>query len=243
MTKRSLWRLSIVLAILVGCGYFFTPLSKVKLGLDLRGGVHFELEVQGQEALVADLRDSKDRMVARLREKNLPGAGVRVEGQALRVDGVGADQKATVEKVAKDFFPGYAVATEGDVFRLTQKSDYQKQLKDDANKRALEVIEKRIRDIDPANVLEPEITTSGAEGNRIVVEIPGIEEGDRERIKSLLSTPGRLEQRLVAKVPQPYFPSREAALEAYKGAIPQEFELLPELESAVSYTHLTLPTN
>ena len=231
MTKRSLWRLSIVLAILVGCGYFFTPLSKVKLGLDLRGGVHFELEVQGQEALVADLRDSKDRMVARLREKNLPGATVRVDGQVLRVDGVGADQKATVEKVGKDFFPGYAVAIEGDVFRLTQKSDYQKQLKDDANKRALEVIEKRIRDIDPANVLEPEITTSGAEGNRIVVEIPGIEEGDRERIKSLLSTPGRLEQRLVAKVPQPYFPSREAAQEAYKGGIPQEFELLPEIES------------
>ena len=231
MTKRSLWRLVVVLAVLVGCGYFFTPLSKVKLGLDLRGGVHFELEVQGQEALVADLRDSKDRMVARLREKGLPGAAVRVDGEALRVDGVGADQRATVEKVGRDYFPGYTLTADGDAFRLVQKPDYQRQLKDDANKRALEVIEKRIRDIDPANVLEPEITTSGAEGNRIVVEIPGIEEGDRERIKSLLSTPGRLEQRLVAKVAQPYFPTREAALEAYKGAIPQEYELLPELES------------
>jgi protein-export membrane protein SecD/preprotein translocase SecF subunit len=231
VTKRSLWRLVIVLAVLIGCGYFFLPLSKVKLGLDLRGGVHFELEVQGQEALAADLRDSKDRMVSRLREKGLPGAMVRVEDQSLRVDGTGADQKATVEKVAKDFFPGYAVTAEGDSFRFTQKTEYQKQLKDDANKRALEVIEKRIRDIDPANVLEPEITASGAEGNRIVVEIPGIEEGDRERIKSLLSTPGHLEQRLLAKVPQLYFTSKEEALAFYKGAIPQEFELLPEIES------------
>lgn len=231
MSKRSLWRLTIVLAVLFGCGYFFTPLSKVKLGLDLRGGVHFELEVQGQEALVADLRDSKDRLAARLKEKGLPSATAVVDGDALRVDGVGADQKATVEKVAKDFFAGYTLNTEGNVFRLTQKADYQKTLKDDANKRALEVIEKRIRDIDPANVLEPEITASGAEGNRIVVEIPGIEEGDRERIKKLLATPGRLEQRLLAKAPQLYFPSKEAALEFYKGQIPPEFELLPEIES------------
>jgi protein-export membrane protein SecD/preprotein translocase SecF subunit len=231
VTKRSLWRLAIVLAVLFGCGYFFTPLSKVKLGLDLRGGVHFELEVQGQEALAADLRDGKDRLLSRLREKGLPAAMVRVEGEALRVEGVGAEQKATVEKVAKDFFPGYSVAADGEAFRLTQKESYQKQLKDDANKRALEVIEKRIRDIDPANVLEPEITASGAEGNRIVVEIPGIEEGDRERIKKLLATPGRLEQRLVAKSPTLYFASKDEALAAFKGAIPQEFELLPEIES------------
>ena len=231
MTKRSLWRLAIVLAVLFGCGYFFLPLSKVKLGLDLRGGVHFELEVQGQEALAADLRDSKDRLVSRLKEKGLSGAMVRVDGDALRVEGIGADQKATVEKVAKDFFPGYGVAAEGDSFRLAQTANKQKELRDDANKRALEVIEKRIRDIDPANVLEPEITASGADGSRIVVEIPGIEEGDRERIKTLLSTPGRLEQRLLAKAPQIYFNSKEEALAFYKGAIPQEFELLPEIES------------
>ena len=231
MSKRSLWRLFIVLAVLFGCGYFFTPLSKVKLGLDLRGGVHFELEVQGQEALAADLRDSKDRMASRLREKGLPGATTRVDGETLKVEGTGAEQKATVEKVAKDFFPGYVIVAEGDGFRLSQKAEYQKQLKDDANKRALEVIEKRIRDIDPANVLEPEITAGGPEGNRIVVEIPGIEEGDRERIKKLLSTPGHLEQRLLAKAPQIYFNSKEEALALYKGAIPQEFELLPEIES------------
>ncbi|WP_243316621.1 protein translocase subunit SecD [Geothrix paludis] len=231
MTKRSLWRLAIVLAVLFGCGYFFTPLSKVKLGLDLRGGVHFELEVQGQEALAADLRDSRDRLTARLKEKGLPGAVVQVDGSALRVDGVGADQKATVEKVAKDYFSGYTFSADGDVFRLTQRDSYQKQLKDDANKRALEVIEKRIRDIDPANVLEPEITASGAEGNRIVVEIPGIEEGDRERIKKLLATPGHLEQRLVAKAPQVYFNTKEEALAFFKGTIPPEFELFPEIES------------
>ena len=231
MSKRSLWRLLIVLSVLLGCGYFFTPLSKVKLGLDLRGGVHFELEVQGQEALAADLRDSVDRFAGRIREKSLPGATVRVAGDAMRVEGVGAEQRATVEKIAKDFFPGYTLTAEGDAFLLRQKADYQKQLKDDANKRALEVIEKRIRDIDPANVLEPEITASGAEGNRIVVEIPGIEEGDRERIKKLLATPGHLEQRLLAKTPQNTFATKEEALAHFNGAIPPEFTLFPNIET------------
>ncbi|HEX9081950.1 MAG TPA: hypothetical protein VF768_06705, partial [Holophagaceae bacterium] len=230
MSKRSLWRLVIVLAVLAGCGYFFTPLSKVKLGLDLRGGVHFELEVQGQEALLADLRDTRDRLVPRLRDKGLSGATAEVDGDAIRVDGAGADQAATIEKVVKDYFPGYSLNPAGASFRLTQRSDYQKQLKEDANKRALEVIEKRIRDIDPANVLEPEITASGAEGNRIVVEIPGIEEGDRERIKKLLATPGHLEQRLVAKADQVYFPTKEAALDHFHGKLPDGTMLLPELQ-------------
>ena len=231
MSKRSLWRLVTVLAILLGCGYFFTPLSKVKLGLDLRGGVHFELEVQGQEALVADLTDTRDRLVSRLRDKGFPSASVQVDGDGLRVDGAGAEQKATLEKVVKDFFPGYTLAEAGASYRLTQTSSYQKQLKDDANKRALEVIEKRIRDIDPANVLEPEITASGAEGNRIVVEIPGIEEGDRERVKKLLSTPGHLEQRLLAKADVIKFPTREAAMEHFHGQLPEGTELVPEIES------------
>lgn len=230
MSKRSLWRLVIVLAVLFGCGYFFVPLSKVKLGLDLRGGVHFELEVQSQDALLADLRDTRDRLAARLQEKGLVGATATVDGDAVRVDGVSADQSATVEKVVRDSFSGYSVSQAGGVFRLTQNPSYQWQLKDDANKRALEVIEKRIRDIDPANVLEPEITASGTDGNRIVVEIPGIEEGDRERIKKLLSTPGHLEQRLLAKADQIYFPTREAALAHFNGKLPEGTQLLPELE-------------
>jgi protein-export membrane protein SecD len=230
MSKRSLLRLLITLAVCAGCGFFFLPLNKVKLGLDLRGGVHFELEVQGQEALESDLRDTKDRLQEKLREKSFVNALTKVDGDAVKVEGLG-EQKAAVEKLVSDFFPGYEVAVNAGVARLTQKSDYQRRLKDDANKRALEVINKRIRDIDPANVLEPEITQSGAEGNRIVVEIPGIEEGDVERVKNLLSTPGRLEQRILAKSDQIYFPSKEAGLIYFKGSIPPEWELLPELET------------
>ncbi|HJU83784.1 MAG TPA: hypothetical protein VJ600_06215, partial [Holophagaceae bacterium] len=228
MSKRTLWRLILTLAVCAGCGFFFLPLSKVNLGLDLRGGVHFELEVQAHEALESDLRDMRDRFQDKLREKGLTMMAVRIDGDALRVDGAGAD-RAGAEKVVKDFLPGYDVQDASGVLKVVQKEDHKRMLIDDAGKRALQIIENRINQF---GVAEPEITRAGADGTRIVVELPGVEEGDRERIKALLATPGRLEQRLLANPPdkQVYFATREAGLAHFNGAIPDEYELLPDIE-------------
>ena len=230
MTKRSLWRLALTLSICALCAYFFIPLSKVRLGLDLKGGVHFELEVQGHEALEADLRDSRDRLQDRLREKGISSALVRIDGDGLKAEGVPAEQRTQVDKLLKGF-DGYATTFEGDTLLLKQKTSYQKSLKDDANKRALQIIENRINQF---GVNEPEITPTGAEGNRIVVELPGVGDAERERIKALLTTPGRLEQRLVAKQDPTQgrgFPTREDALKFFNGTLPPSTELLAQPES------------
>lgn len=227
MSKRTLWRLFAVLLICGVCGYFFFPFSKIRLGLDLKGGVHFELEVQGHEALEADLRDTRDRLQDRLQEKAVTGAVVRIEGGALRVEGYPVEQKPTVEQVVANF-GGYTATFDDKGGRLAQTPDYQRILKDDANARALQIIENRVNQF---GVAEPEITPSGREGNRIIVELPGVGEAERERIKGLLSTPGRLEQRLVAKQQQIFFPTREAALAAFGGQLPEGTELIPEPEN------------
>jgi len=230
VSKRSLWRLVITLLICSACGYFFIPKEKIRLGLDLKGGVHFELEVQGHEALEADLRDTKDKLQDRLREKGFPSAAVRVENNALRLEGIALDQKASLDKQL-EYFGGYEAVYDATGVRLTQRVAHQKSLKDDANKRALQIIENRVNQF---GVAEPEITASGAEGNRIVVELPGVSEAERERIKNLLSTPGRLEQRLKSKLdPSGYrgFPTREAALAQFGGILPPDTELVPEPET------------
>ncbi|MDR3671577.1 MAG: protein translocase subunit SecD [Holophaga sp.] len=227
MTKRSLWRLTVTLLICGACAYFFIPLSQVRLGLDLKGGVHFELEVQGNEALEADLRDTRDRLQDRLREKGFADSVIKLDQNVLRAEGVPADQRPAVEKILQPFY-GYDASYSPTGFTLTQKAAYQKSLKDDANKRALQIIENRINQF---GVAEPEITASGAEGNRIVVELPGVGDAERERIKGLLTTPGRLEQRLVAKLDPTQgrgFPTREAALSFFKGQLPNNTELLAE---------------
>jgi len=227
VTKRSLWRLTVTLLICGMCAYFFIPFAKVRLGLDLQGGVHFELEVQGNEALEADLRDTRDRLQDRLREKGCPDAVLKVDQNQLRAEGIPEDQRPTVEKLLQTFY-GYDTTFSPTGFVLTQKAAYQKSLKDDANKRALQIIENRINQF---GVAEPEITATGAEGNRIVVELPGVGDTERERIKGLLTTPGRLEQRMVAKQDPTQgrgFPTREKALEFFKGQLPNGTELLPD---------------
>ena len=230
MTKRSFWRLAITLFICGICAFFFIPLSKVRLGLDLKGGVHFELEVQSHEALEADLRDTADRLQDRLKEKGLDSASVRVDGLSLRIEGVSAEQKPILEKVAATF-GNYDTSFDAQGGRMLQNSAYQQLLKEDAGKRALLIIENRVNQF---GVAEPEITQSGKDGSRIVVELPGVSEAERERIKNLLSTPGRLEQRLKSKLdPTGYkgFPTREAALAFFNGEIPPNTELLPEPET------------
>ena len=236
MTKRSFWRLAVTLFICGVCAFFFIPTSKIRLGLDLAGGVHFELEVQSHEALEADLRDTADRLQDRLKEKGLANASVRVDGLSVRIESVPAEQKAVLEKVMGTF-SGFdttfdPLGAQGILSaRMVQKASYQKLLKEDAGKRALQIIENRVNQF---GVAEPEITASGADGNRIVVELPGVGEAERERIKKLLSTPGRLEQHLKSKLdPTGYkgFPTRESALAFFNGQIPPNTELIPELET------------
>ena len=231
MSKRSLWRLIATLLICGVCSYFFVPLSKVRLGLDLKGGVHFELEVQGQEALEADLRDTRDRVQAQLAEKGFGTAAVAMDGAAVKIDGITSDQKPNVDKILEAYAGNYDVAFDGKTFRITQKGSYQTYLKSDANKRAIQIIENRINQF---GVAEPEVTATGAEGNRIVVELPGVGEAERERIKNLLATPGRLEQRILSKEDKmgyTGYQTREAAMAAFSGQLPPNTELLPELES------------
>jgi protein-export membrane protein SecD/preprotein translocase SecF subunit len=230
VSKRSLWRLIVTFLICGACAYFFVPLSKVRLGLDLKGGVHFELEVQGQEALEADLRDTRDRVQGQLAEKGFPNAAVSVDGAAVKIDGIPADQKSSVDKILDAYSGNYDTAFDGTSFRITQKSSYQTYLKSDASKRALQIIENRINQF---GVAEPEITATGTDGNRIVVELPGVGEAERERIKNLLITPGRLEQRILAKEDKmgyTGYPTREAAMAALGGQLPPNTELLPQLE-------------
>jgi len=228
VSKRSLLRLITTIVVCGACAFFFIPLSKIKLGLDLRGGIHFELAVQSHEALEADLRFTRDKIQDRLKEKGLLDAQVTTQGASLKITGVPADQKATLDKVLETYGREYSVSFQGDVATLVQTSSHQQALKEDANKRALQIIENRINQF---GVAEPEITAGGADGSRIVVELPGVGEAERERIKGLLATPGRLEQRIKAKEdPTGYqgFPSKEAALARFNGQLPPNTELLPE---------------
>ena len=190
--------------------------------------MHFELEVQSNEALEADLRDTRDRLQDQLRASNIHNTVLKVDRNILKADGISSDQWPTVKNILKNsIFTNYNVSFEQASITLTQKASYQQTLKDDANKRALQIIENRINQF---GVAEPEITAAGNDGNRIVVELPGVGDTERERIKNLLTTPGRLEQRLISKHNPNIggFDSKEKALKFFNGQLPNGTELLQQ---------------
>jgi len=236
VSKRTLWRLLLTLLTCAACSYFFLPVEKIRLGLDLAGGVEFTMEVQGHEALANDLTDTRDKLLDRFKDKGVSGQ-VKLDGEAVEV-GFAADQKSAVEKIFKEIH-GYSIAYSDAGARLTQTSAYQKELKDDANKRALQIIENRVN---ATGVSEPEIKQAGEEGNRIIVELPGLAESEIDRMKALLQTPGKLEQRLVARQDRPSgWKTREEALTQFNGELPEGTELVAEPESERDLRQKGLP--
>jgi preprotein translocase subunit SecD len=184
--------------------------------------------VQSHEALEADLRDMRDRLQDQLQTNNLNNITVKIDRDTLKTDGINSDQWSTVKTILKNqIFNNYDVSFAQNSIAITQKTSYQQSIKNDANKRALQVIENRINRF---GVTEPEITATGNDGNRIIVELPGVGDAERERIKNLLTTPGRLEQRLVSKHNSTvgHWTSKETALAFFHGRLPNGTELLQQ---------------
>ena len=164
------------------------------LGLDLRGGVHFLLQVDMQAALVKRLDAYGGELRTLLREKDLRHAGIAREGSTLRV----RFRDAAVRDRAAQ-----AIAAQMQTLDLDRRDDGQDQmlvatLKPAALKSEQELaIKQNIttlnRRVNQLGVAEPVIQQQGAD--RIVVQLPGVQ--DTAKAKEILGRTATLEVRLV----------------------------------------------
>ena len=164
------------------------------LGLDLRGGVHFLLQVDMQAALVKRLDAFAGDTRALLRDKDLRHAGIAREGQTLRIRFRDA---ATRDKAE------LAIAAQIPVLELARRDDGQDQLLVATLKPAALKAEQELairqnittlnRRVNQLGVAEPVIQQQGAD--RIVVQLPGVQ--DTAKAKEILGRTATLEVRLV----------------------------------------------
>jgi len=164
------------------------------LGLDLRGGVHFLLQVDMQAALVKRLDAYAGEMRSLLRDKDLRHAGIAREGTTLRVR---FRDPAVRDKAAQ------VIAAQMQTLDLARRDDGQDQLlvatlKPEALKNEQELaIKQNIttlnRRVNQLGVAEPVIQQQGAD--RIVVQLPGVQ--DTAKAKDILGRTATLEVRLV----------------------------------------------
>ena len=164
------------------------------LGLDLRGGVHFLLQVDMQAALVKRLEAYGGEVRSLLRDKDLRHAGIAREGSTLRIR---FRDPATRDKASQ------AIAAQIPSLDLARRDDGQDQLlvatlkpaalkgeQELAIKQNITTLNRRVNQL---GVAEPVIQQQGAD--RIVVQLPGVQ--DTAKAKEILGRTATLEVRLV----------------------------------------------
>ncbi len=216
MDKSLIWRFGLVIAIIAASVYAALPLQKkIKLGLDLQGGMHLVYEVQTDKVIeMAIARTSEDFRVA-LEKAGITPLGVKADIARIQVDVAQQSDIEGVRKAAKDFgeIEELKDFTSGLKISYGITKERGTAIRQHSVDQALETLRNRI---DQFGVSEPVIQRQGE--NRVLVQLAGVK--DPTRAKALIKTTARLEFRIVdedASVPN-----------ALKGDVPQGLELMYE---------------
>jgi len=182
------------------------PIKTIVLGLDLQGGSHVLLEVDGASVIKTQVDNMRDDVRRVLREEKVSisgGIGVTPRGVQFRVPDA-AERERILPKlrllgapVGGSVLGGRGVATidvtENDT-GLIQMNVTEAGINDRIRRAAEQSIEVIRRRVDIEGTKEPSIQREG--NDRILVEVPGLQ--DPEKLKVLLGTTAKLEFRLVA---------------------------------------------
>lgn len=166
--------------------------APLKLGLDLRGGVHFLMEVDMDEAIAKAQEQMVQYFRSELREQKIRFRGIRKAntetGVILRFK-----DEATLERAEahlKPINPGllFDDKTLNNEFVLTisMSDEKLKSTKEDALQQNLSILRNRVNEL---GVAEPLVQRQGSD--RIVVELPGVQ--DTARAKEILGATATLE--------------------------------------------------
>ncbi len=164
------------------------------LGLDLRGGVHFMLQVDMAGALTKKAEAFAGDIRLSLREANIRHGGVSRNGQTLEVRFREAAVMEQAQRRLAEAFPDLQLAggQDGTDFKLkvSIKPEAARRVQEQALKQNIHTLHNRINEL---GVAEPVIQQQGLD--RIVVQLPGVQ--DTAKAKDILGRTATLEMRLV----------------------------------------------
>jgi preprotein translocase subunit SecD len=164
------------------------------LGLDLRGGVHFLLQVDMQAAITKRLESLAGDLRSQLREKSIRHGGITREGQTLRVRFRDAATREQARGIMLANLPDIALTEREDGQDLllvgSLKPQSIKTTQEYALKQNITTLHNRINEL---GVAEPVIQQQGAD--RIVVQLPGVQ--DTAKAKDILGRTASLEIRML----------------------------------------------
>ncbi len=173
----------------------------MKLGLDLRGGVHFLLEVDMDKAIAQRMETSATDLRREFRDNKIKFNSLSLSNNAISIQFANNDDRAA----AMDFlrrdgnkYTQQAIATDtGSTLKLIYNDTTKQEIQSYALNQNLTTLRNRINELGVAEAL---VQTQGS--NRIVVELPGVQ--DTAEAKRVLGRTANLEFRLVSDLNDQY---------------------------------------
>ncbi len=220
MAKNLRWKLVVIVGVVALAIFaFYPPDQKIRLGLDLKGGVHLVLRVQTEDAVRLETETTADRLREQLRTAGIPDATVTIVSPTeFRVDNVTADKDQAFRGLVTDIEPTYNRSSGAGNYTFTMRPNIAVQLRDESVTQALQTIERRVNEL---GVAEPIVARhSGAD--QILVQLPGVT--DVARAKEIIRSTAQLELKLVEQGP---FSDEAAARQAYAGNVPPDLQIMP----------------
>ncbi|MGM0982654.1 MAG: protein translocase subunit SecD [Pseudomonadota bacterium] len=174
--------------------------SPMTLGLDLRGGVHFLLEVDMDAALEQRLEVNASAMREQLRGERIRYRDTQIEERTISMAFANAEDRDEARRLIAREFPDFDYASEGDDrgarLVMTMTDQAVNELQDYAINQNLTTLRNRVNEL---GVAEPLVQRQGPD--RIVVELPGVQ--DTTEAKRIVGATANLEFRLEARPDTP----------------------------------------
>ncbi|UIJ76246.1 protein translocase subunit SecD [Acinetobacter sp. SH20PTE14] len=173
----------------------------MKLGLDLRGGVHFLLEVDMDKAISQRMETSAADLRRQLRDNKLKFNSLFLNNNTITMQFANNDDRSAamdfLRRNGNEYTQQAVATTEGSTLRLSYTDTRKQEIQSYAVNQNLTTLRNRINELGVAEAL---VQTQGS--NRIVVELPGVQ--DTAEAKRVLGRTANLEFRLVSDLNDQY---------------------------------------
>jgi preprotein translocase subunit SecD len=195
--------------------------KQLKLGLDLKGGVHLVLRVNTDDALRISTTTTVEQLRENLRTNGVNATSLTVASPtSFRVEGVPQDRDAEFRRAADELVStNYDRSSgTGNSYTFTMKPNIERDMREQTVVQAQDTIDRRVNEL---GVAEPNISRYGQSGDQLLVQLPGVT--DVNRAKEIIRSTALLELKLVEAGPSS---SREALLQTHGGKEPDDMEIV-----------------
>ncbi|PYQ12493.1 MAG: protein translocase subunit SecD [Acidobacteria bacterium] len=230
------WRWVIIACVTLLASYLCYPLQeKIKLGLDLKGGIHLVMRVKTDDAIKASTDLDLETLRSELGKKGVtPEKMESASPGRIRITGVDSAKVSILQDVVSSQFSAYAVSSRGGgEYQLEMKPARMREIRESSLRQALETIRNRVDKFGVAESVVQQVGFAGGGDERILVQLPGIQ--NTERVTELIGSPAYLEWKLVS-IPPGYraddvhsvLPApKDRLLSLFGGSLPADTDLYP----------------